>query len=160
MGRRKYRASVVFEVLSPGNTAVEMEEKLEFYNRYGVEEYYIYDPQPSHPSFSGYIRRGQKLKEINNPDGWKSPRLGVVFDMSPGELRVVRPDGETFATYEEIEDEAALNRKLANDERNRANSERERANSERERADIERERAESERERANRLTAKLKALGI
>jgi Uma2 family endonuclease len=35
---------VVFEILSPGNTVKEMNKKLEFYNRYGVEEYYIYDP--------------------------------------------------------------------------------------------------------------------
>jgi Uma2 family endonuclease len=33
---------VVFEVLSPGNTLTEMLAKLEFYERYGVEEYYIY----------------------------------------------------------------------------------------------------------------------
>ena len=35
---------VVFEVLSPGNRAAEMERKFQFYERYGVEEYYIYDP--------------------------------------------------------------------------------------------------------------------
>jgi Uma2 family endonuclease len=34
---------VVFEVLSPGNTLKEMTKKLQFYNRYGVQEYYIYD---------------------------------------------------------------------------------------------------------------------
>jgi Uma2 family endonuclease len=35
---------VVFEVLSPGNRLGEMLKKLRFYERYGVEEYYIYDP--------------------------------------------------------------------------------------------------------------------
>ena len=35
---------VVFEVLSPGNTRQEMADKLAFYDRYGVEEYYLYDP--------------------------------------------------------------------------------------------------------------------
>ena len=35
---------VVFEILSPGNRAGEMERKFQFYERYGVEEYYIYDP--------------------------------------------------------------------------------------------------------------------
>src|SRR5947209_9384932 len=34
---------VVFEVLSPGNTPAEMARKWEFYDRYGVEEYYQYD---------------------------------------------------------------------------------------------------------------------
>jgi Uma2 family endonuclease len=35
---------VVFEILSPGNTQTEMTRKLLFYDRYGVEEYYIYNP--------------------------------------------------------------------------------------------------------------------
>jgi Uma2 family endonuclease len=35
---------VVWEVLSPGNTAPEMAGKRQFYERYGVEEYYEYDP--------------------------------------------------------------------------------------------------------------------
>src|SRR5262249_19432258 len=36
--------TVAFEVLSPGNTAKEMADKLAFYDEYGVEEYYVYDP--------------------------------------------------------------------------------------------------------------------
>ena len=35
---------VVFEVLSPGNCVPEMARKYNFYQRYGVEEYYLYDP--------------------------------------------------------------------------------------------------------------------
>jgi Uma2 family endonuclease len=35
---------VVFEVMSPGNRAGELERKFGFYERYGVEEYYIVDP--------------------------------------------------------------------------------------------------------------------
>ncbi|MFN9866660.1 MAG: Uma2 family endonuclease, partial [Pseudanabaena sp.] len=35
---------VVFEILSPGNRLKEMTKKLQFYDRHGVEEYYIYDP--------------------------------------------------------------------------------------------------------------------
>ena len=34
----------VFEVLSPGNRKPEMDRKFEFYETYGVEEYYVYDP--------------------------------------------------------------------------------------------------------------------
>ena len=33
---------VVFEILSPGNRSGEMLRKLNFYQRHGVEEYYIY----------------------------------------------------------------------------------------------------------------------
>ena len=35
---------VVFEILSPSNNKTEMDKKLLFYDRYGVMEYYIYDP--------------------------------------------------------------------------------------------------------------------
>ena len=35
---------VVFEILSPGNTVKEMVKKYKFYEHYGVEEYYLYDP--------------------------------------------------------------------------------------------------------------------
>jgi Uma2 family endonuclease len=35
---------VVFEIRSPGNSQTELDKKLLFYERYGVEEYYLYDP--------------------------------------------------------------------------------------------------------------------
>ena len=35
---------VVFEILSPGNRLGEMLRKRNFYDRHGVEEYYIYNP--------------------------------------------------------------------------------------------------------------------
>ena len=35
---------VVFEIISPGNTKAEMRRKWQFYQRFGVEEYYLYDP--------------------------------------------------------------------------------------------------------------------
>src|SRR5690349_14621690 len=35
---------VVFEVLSPSNTPMEIIKKLGSYSRYGFQEYYIYDP--------------------------------------------------------------------------------------------------------------------
>src|SRR5262245_5694384 len=35
---------VVFEVLSPNNTVLEMADKLAFYDEHGVEEYFLYDP--------------------------------------------------------------------------------------------------------------------
>ncbi|NJL05004.1 MAG: Uma2 family endonuclease, partial [Chloroflexaceae bacterium] len=36
---------VVVEILSPGNRAGEMTNKYLFYTRFGVEEYYLYDPE-------------------------------------------------------------------------------------------------------------------
>lgn len=135
---------VVFEVLSPGNTRTEMERKLRFYDRYGVEEYYIYDPDDI--ELSGWIRVGSDLEPVEPMDGWISPRLGIRFDMSGDELVIFRPDGERFLTPVEIF--------LLRDE------ERQRAERERQRAERERQRADQERQRAERLAEQLRRLGI
>src|SRR5919202_847996 len=67
---------VVFEVLSPGNTAAELRRKFEFYDRYGVEEYYIYDPDRG--QLRGWLRgRDGALVAIDSMSGWVSPRLRV-----------------------------------------------------------------------------------
>lgn len=93
---------VVFEVLSPGNRAAEMVRKFAFYQQYGVEEYYIYDPDPQRLDLSGFIRRDDRLIEIEKMAGHQSPRLGITFEMTDQGLRILRPDGQPFLTYEEI----------------------------------------------------------
>src|SRR2546425_11584042 len=60
---------VVFEVLSPGNRLGEMLRKFEFYRRYGVEEYYLYDPDPRRLEISGFLRQGDGLLEVPSMDG-------------------------------------------------------------------------------------------
>lgn len=91
---------VVFEILSPSNTQKEMYKKLFFYNSYGVEEYYIYDPDKN--ELSGLLRSEESLDVIDSMDNWVSPRLGIRFDMSGEELQLYRPNGEDFASYGEI----------------------------------------------------------
>lgn len=90
---------VVFEILSPGNTLTEMNKKQVFYDRYGVEEYYLYDPDKN--DLSGWLRSDLRLDVLDTIDNWTSPRLGIYFDLS-GELQIYRPNGEQFATYVEI----------------------------------------------------------
>ena len=58
---------VVFEVLSPKNSAAEMQVKLGFYQRYGVEEYYVYDPDRG--KLRGYLRQGSRLVQIAEMKG-------------------------------------------------------------------------------------------
>src|SRR5258708_10205838 len=53
---------VVFEVLSPSNDEFELEEKFEFYDQYGVEEYYFIDPYDC--SMRGWHRPKQRLVGI------------------------------------------------------------------------------------------------
>jgi len=103
---------VVFEVLSPSNSLLEMAKKLEFYDRYGVEEYYLYDPDTG--DFTGWIRgEDGRLRVIDEIQGWVSPRLGVRFEIEDGELRVTRPDGQRFMTYLELQQQAEQERQRA-----------------------------------------------
>ena len=91
---------VAFEVLSPGNRVGKMLKKFRFCERYGIEEYYIYDPDDF--ELSGWLREGATLEEIPEMAGWISPRLGIRFEPRPGGLEIYRPDGRRFETYLEL----------------------------------------------------------
>ena len=101
---------VVFEILSPGNRQTEMNRKLLFYQKYGVEEYYIYDP--NHQELSGLIREGEVLTIVEEMQGWVSPRLGIRFTMEQ-ELKLYHPNGEIFSSYTEVKQQAELERQRA-----------------------------------------------
>ena len=88
---------VVFEVLSPGNRAGEMLLKFRFYERFGVEEYYLYDPDRN--TLEGWLREGGRLLKVATIQGWTSPRLGVRFEIIADTLRLIGPDGQPFLTY-------------------------------------------------------------
>lgn len=92
---------VVFEILSPGNTHTEMLKKLFFYQNYGVEEYYIYDPDTL--EFTGSQRVGDRLEEIPEINGWVSPRLGIRFQLTSETLEIYRPDDRKFLTSVELD---------------------------------------------------------
>jgi Uma2 family endonuclease len=51
--------TVVFEILSPCNTAEEMIDKHAFYEDHGVEEYYVYNPDTKR--LHVYLRKGEML---------------------------------------------------------------------------------------------------
>lgn len=121
---------VVFEVLSPGNRAGELLRKFRFYERYGVEEYYIYDPDDG--ELVGYRRVNGELQEIENMKGWVSPRLKVRFEIVNGELHLFGPDNRRFASYVELAQQR----------------------------EQESQQKEKEKQRADRLAAQLRALGI
>ncbi len=135
---------VVFEVLSPGNRPGAMAEKREFYQQYGVEEYYEYDPDRG--KLRGWLRRNHQFEPIAVMEGWISPRLSIRFSMEGADLVLYRPDGRRFETFLELEQ--------------RAGAAQQQAEAEHQRAEAERQRAEAERRRADRLAEQLRALGI
>ena len=134
---------VVFEVLSQKNTMKEMERKRGFYERHGVEEFYIYDPD--NPRLVGYLRLDGRLEPIPEMNGWTSPRLGVRFELN-GKLVLIGPDGTPFATFLELDRQ----RDAMAEQRDAAEA----------RAEAAEGHAEFERQRAERLAAKLRELGI
>ncbi|MFN5749493.1 MAG: Uma2 family endonuclease [Pseudanabaena sp.] len=121
---------VVFEILSPGNRLKEMTKKLQFYDRHGVEEYYIYDPESN--DLHGLYRQQKRLNIIEDINNWTSPRLQIRFTLTEETLEIYRPDGQKFLTTLELS----------------------------QRFEQEHQRAEQEYQRAERLLAQLKALGV
>ncbi|MBD1824277.1 Uma2 family endonuclease [Cyanobacteria bacterium FACHB-DQ100] len=109
---------VVFDILSPSNTGEEMSSKFEFYQTYGVEEYYLYNPYRN--DLTGWIRRGSALSEIQQINGWISPRLGIRFELTFQDFVIYRPDGDRFLSPVEL-------KRLADQERQRVEQERQRA---------------------------------
>ncbi|OYD99052.1 hypothetical protein CDG77_03055 [Nostoc sp. 'Peltigera membranacea cyanobiont' 213] len=149
---------VVFEILSPGNTLKEMAKKLQFYQRYGVEEYYIYDPDKN--DLNGLLHSEDSFEVIEEMNGWVSPRLGIHFTLTPDTLEIVSSTGQKFLSPGEID-------QLREQERQRAEREcqaKEAALQELEAASLAKEAAlqelEKERERYQELLAKLQEKGI
>jgi Uma2 family endonuclease len=121
---------VVFEILSPGNRLAQMQRKLSFYDRYGVTEYYIYDPDRI--DFAGWIGVDGRLESIDEAQSWVSPQLGIRFSLEPDTLQIYRPDGQLFLSFVDLD----LRRRAAE------------------------QRADTAEQRAAKLAAKLQELGI
>jgi Uma2 family endonuclease len=88
---------VVFEILSPSNTAGERISKQVFYAKYGVLEMFFYDPE-SH-DFWGLAGETPEqdftpIMAMNLP--WVSPLLGTRFELFDDGLAIFYPDGEPF----------------------------------------------------------------
>ena len=132
---------VVFEVLSHSNRPGELEDKLQFYDEHGVEEYYVIDPYEQ--SVEGYTRRRSELVPVRKMLGFVSPRLGTRFEKVGGGLVLVSPSGRAFQSRAEQVGELSDGLK------------RERSAKKRMADELKRERSERER-----LAAKLRELGI
>ncbi|MEG4836670.1 Uma2 family endonuclease [Microcoleus sp. B9-D4] len=135
---------VVFEIISPGNRLGEMFKLFKFYENYGVEEYYVYDPEDN--ELIGWVRSDGQLNYIESMEGWVSPRLQTRFETASGDLEIYRPDGLKFLSYVE------LSRQM----------EQAQQQMEQERQQMEQERQEKElvQQKADRLSEKLREMGI
>ncbi|MGC1396073.1 MAG: Uma2 family endonuclease [Coleofasciculaceae cyanobacterium] len=137
---------VVFEILSPGNRLKEMTKKLHFYERYGVEEYYIYDPDRI--DLVGLQRLGDHLEVIEEINGWVSPRLGIKFELNSDTLAIFSPSGERFLTPVELD-------QLRQQEQQRADEAVAQLQQEQQRADEAVAQLQQEQQRADEAVAQL-----
>ena len=142
---------VVFEVLSPGNRPDEMLDKLAFYERYGVEEYYVYDPDNG--ELEGWLRSHGRLQRVESMSGWISPRLRVRFELAVEDLVLFRPNGQRFLSFIEMDQRA---------EQAEASAEQALASAEQAHADAEqaRQRAAHAEQNMALLLQQLRAAGI
>jgi len=142
---------VVFEILLPSNSKGEMEDKFRFYDYYGVQEYYVYNPKRK--TLQGWLRSGGRLTEIAQMEGWKSPLLDVSFSTQSQELQLFALSGEAFGTYEDVVQERDRQRQRADGAELECDRQRQEKELERERAD----RAQSD---LQGLREKLRQLNI
>ena len=128
---------VVFEIISPGNRMTAMFKLFKFYENYGVEECYFYDLKDN--ELIDWLRSDGELNYIESMEGWVSPRLEIRFETASGELEIYRPDGLKFLSYVELSTQM-----------------------EQAQQQIEQEREEKElvQQKADRLSEKLREMGI
>ena len=124
---------LVIELLSGGNSDHDVGPKRGTYEHLGVCEYWLFDPAGFELAtpLAGYRLRDGRYQEIRaDAAGRRRSRvLGLDLHVRDGKLRFRdRATGEDLRTYEESEDERAM-------ERNRADAEKERADAEKARAD-------------------------
>ncbi|MCU0444327.1 MAG: Uma2 family endonuclease [Microscillaceae bacterium] len=149
---------VVFEILSINNTAQEMNRKWRFYQRFGVEEYYIYDPDDN--DLNVWTRHGSYLvAQMTDPE-WVSPLLQVKFVLQKDTLSIYDPQEQPFLTYveqvnakeqaEKEKEQAEKEKEAAIQREQKAEKEKEQAEKEKEQAEKEKEQAEKEKEQAEK----------
>ncbi|MFM7221101.1 MAG: hypothetical protein ACKO21_13000 [Nodosilinea sp.] len=71
---------------------------------YGVEEYYIYDPDTN--ELTGLERREGTLTPIEEMAGWLSPRSGVRFELGSSTLNLYDGQGQLFLSPVELRQRA------------------------------------------------------
>jgi Uma2 family endonuclease len=93
---------VVFEILSPGNDYLEMQDKYDWYEEHGVEEYYVFDPEKPNRLLV-FLREGAIFRPKRPPHGFVSPRMKIRFDLSGDEMAIFYPDGRRFLSVIELD---------------------------------------------------------
>jgi Uma2 family endonuclease len=136
--------NVIVELLSDSTAKTDRTLKKQIYQDiFRTPDYFWFDPHSS--EFEGFHLLDGTYQPINPTEqGWRwSEQLGLYLGIHQEQLRFFTAEGDLVPTPEES-----------------AITERQRADAERQRADAERQRADAEHQQNERLTAKLRELGI
>ncbi len=149
--------SVVFEIHSNSNNKKEIAEKREWYEKYGVQEFYWLFTDPAEVRV--FVREEEELKEQIVGTNWTSEILGIRFDWSGERLEIYGPNGELMRPTREYlaiqAERLTQQQKQLQQEKNRAEREA-KAKLEAERK-AEQERLRAEAEAKAKLEAELRA---
>ncbi|MEZ2237068.1 Uma2 family endonuclease [Microcoleus sp.] len=149
---------VVFEIFSPENRMREIFKLFKFYENHGVEECYFYDLK--YNEFVGWVRSDGELNYIESMEGWVSPRLEIRFETASGDLEIYQPDGLKFLSYVEL----SRQMELAQQQMELTQQQMELAQQQMEltQQQMEQQRQEKElvQQKADRLSEKLREMGI
>ena len=150
--------AVVMEVLSPGNTVPEVLRKLGFYDRHGVDEFYVVDPDLE--VVEVFTRANGVLREVPWEGTFHSPRLAIRFTRVDERLQVHHADGRPFETFAEVRaqiEAVAAERDHLATERDHLTTERDHLATERDHLATERDHLANDRDA---LLARLRAAGL
>jgi Uma2 family endonuclease len=159
--------SVIVEIASKETWEADLDDKRKLYERLGVLEYFVFDPENCYldPCLRGFRRKGKRhVPLVAAADGGLlSKELGLrllaegpmvrLQDARTGQLVLTRPESK-----EEAQRQAALEKQSAEQEKQRAEREKQRAEQEQAEKERERQRAEQEKQRADVLQAELDRL--
>jgi Uma2 family endonuclease len=138
--------SVVFEIHSNSNTKKEIAEKRDWYEKYGVQEFYWLFTDPAEARV--FLREDDELKEQIVGTSWTSEILGIRFDWSGERLEIYGPNGELLRPTREYlaiqAERLTQQQKQLQQEKNRAEREAKAKLEAQRKAEQERLRAEAE----------------
>jgi Uma2 family endonuclease len=151
--------SIVIEFASKGTWRDDLGNKYDQYEKLGVREYYLFDPEGLYlvPVLQGHRLRGKHYRRMYSSDDVFPTELGFSLKAEGDILRVI-----DTATNERVltgEERATVANQLFEQEKQRAEQEKQRAEQEKQRAEQEKQRADTLQVELERLNAVLKQLG-
>ena len=151
---------VTFEFVSNSNSEHEVEVvKRDFYQKHGVEEYYVHDPDRG--TLLGWLREGDRLQSIESMNGWVSPHLGIRFELVGRDLQLYHPNGKPFITYSELmqqQEQTELRAEQAESQQTQTQLQLEQSELQRQQAELRAEQAERQLSQLNQLAERFSAL--